>query len=247
MPPTWSWFGTRGRRSPPDGRPLLLDRYLPVFHFREIHTIQIAATPARIFRAIKEVTLGEIPLAGALFWVRALPARLAGRRVGAFRGGTPFLEQALDPAGGFVLLGEAMDRELVIGTVGQFWKVLGGSYPRPDDAEEFLAFDHPAHAKAALNFLIEPDQAGRYRLRTETRVFAASPAARRRFAAYWRLIHPGSAVLRRLWLRAIKRRAERGSEHRLQQERHRRGDEGADGEGQHPRRDDLHPHPPAHG
>jgi hypothetical protein len=31
----------------------------------------------------------------------------------------------------------------------------------------------------------------------------------RQFAVYWRLIHPGSDIIRRMWLRAIKRRAER--------------------------------------
>ena len=39
---------------------------------------------------------------------------------------------------------------------------------------------------------------------------ACSPtvrAARRRFAAYWRVIYPGSAIIRRMWLRAIERRA----------------------------------------
>jgi hypothetical protein len=30
----------------------------------------------------------------------------------------------------------------------------------------------------------------------------------RRFAIYWRRIHPGSDIIRRMWLRAIKLRAE---------------------------------------
>jgi hypothetical protein len=33
-------------------------------------------------------------------------------------------------------------------------------------------------------------------------------AYRRVFAAYWRVIYPGSALIRRMWLRAVKRRAE---------------------------------------
>ncbi len=31
-----------------------------------------------------------------------------------------------------------------------------------------------------------------------------------RFAIYWRVIYPGSALIRRMWLDAIRRRAERG-------------------------------------
>jgi hypothetical protein len=46
------------------------------------------------------------------------------------------------------------------------------------------------------------------RVTTETRVFADNAAAARRFAVYWRVIQPGSDLIRRGWLRAIKRRAE---------------------------------------
>jgi hypothetical protein len=37
-------------------------------------------------------------------------------------------------------------------------------------------------------------------------VFASDASARRRFAIYWRLIYPGSALIRRMWLRAIEKR-----------------------------------------
>ena len=46
------------------------------------------------------------------------------------------------------------------------------------------------------------------RLTTETRVLASDPGVLRRFTAYWTLIHPGSDLLRRSWLAAIRRRAE---------------------------------------
>jgi hypothetical protein len=46
---------------------------------------------------------------------------------------------------------------------------------------------------------------------TETRVFATDAVALRRFTPYWRIIFPGSAILRVTWLRAVKHRAERVS------------------------------------
>jgi hypothetical protein len=58
-----------------------------------------------------------------------------------------------------------------------------------------------------MNFRVTPDGAGGSMVSTETRVFASDASARRRFAAYWRLIYPGSATIRRMWLRAIERRA----------------------------------------
>jgi len=66
-------------------------------------------------------------------------------------------------------------------------------------------------AIAMMNFLIEDDGQGACVISTETRVRATDPSAKRRFAAYWRMIYPGSAVIRRMWLRAIKKRAEGSS------------------------------------
>jgi hypothetical protein len=62
---------------------------------------------------------------------------------------------------------------------------------------------------AAMNFLVTPDGRGGSHVSTETRVRAADRAVARNFAIYWRLIHPGSDIIRRMWLRAIKTRAER--------------------------------------
>ena len=48
------------------------------------------------------------------------------------------------------------------------------------------------------------------RLSTETRVLALSRAARIRFRLYWLAVGPFSALIRRRWLAAAKRRAEVG-------------------------------------
>ena len=186
---------------------MLLERFLPVYHFHEVHTIHIRATPAQIMRAIKEVAPAEIPLWRTFFWLRSLPARLTGR-VGYRLTPRPVWEQVT--VGWFVLLAEDPERELVVGTVGQFWRPQGAGTVHLDGPQAFLDFDRPGHAKAAFNFLIDPGE-GDCRLRTETRITVADAAARRRFAGYWRVIYPGTALLRRMWLRAIKRRAERAS------------------------------------
>ena len=61
---------------------------------------------------------------------------------------------------------------------------------------------------AAMNFQIAPSGDGSSDLTTETRVFAVDAQATRAFAAYWRMIYPGSALIRIMWLRAIRLRAE---------------------------------------
>lgn len=60
-----------------------------------------------------------------------------------------------------------------------------------------------------MNFFMEDAGGGWTRLTTETRVHATDLKSRRRFAAYWRTIYPGSALIRVMWLRAIKARAEK--------------------------------------
>ena len=61
--------------------------------------------------------------------------------------------------------------------------------------------------KAAMNFSVEA-HSDLAELRTETRVVTTDPASRRRFGRYWRIIYPGSAAIRRNWLRSAKRRTE---------------------------------------
>ena len=177
-----------------------LDEFAPLWHFREIHTIQVAAQPQRVFDAIKQVRADEIRLFRTLTWIRRggrqLPPSIlnAGDR-------EPLIDVAT--SSGFVRLAEDAPRELVIGTV-----VMAPAGTRgvltPDVFKKPLP---PGFALATMNFLVTPDGPDGSFVSTETRVFATSAAARRSFAAYWRLIYPGSSTIRRMWLRAIERRA----------------------------------------
>lgn len=145
-----------------------IDEFMPVWQFGELHSIEIAASPARTFEAMKAVTAGEIFLFRLLTWIR--------------RGGRRSTESILrKPAGSRATLSPSI----------------------------FKATLPPGHTIAAMNFLVTPTASGGSRVSTETRVFANSPAARRAFGNYWKVIYPGSALIRRMWLRAINRRATR--------------------------------------
>ena len=56
---------------------------------------------------------------------------------------------------------------------------------------------------------MEPYGSGRALITTETRTAATDPASLRRFARYWLLAGPFSALIRRLMLRIAKSDAER--------------------------------------
>ena len=187
----------------------LIDRFMPEYHFNEVHSVRIQAPPDRIFRAVQAVTPREVRWLHTLVWIRSLPARILGRTVAPTGMAKPLLGS--EPGTGSVRLGEVPDRELLIGLAGSFWKPAGGPRPRIEGPQEFLDLDRPDYAKATMGFWLQDEGAGWYRLTTETRVFTADASTRRAFAAYWRLIYPGSALLRRTFLAAVKRRAEGAS------------------------------------
>ena len=187
---------------------MLLDEILPDYHFNEVHSTIVQAAPDRIFRAIKESTPADIPLMRTLFWIRSLPARLTGQRYNTLTD-EPLLDQSSSFAERWLMLAEARNQEVVFGIIYQPWKLSGGEVYRVANPDHFLRFDRPGYVKIAANFhLGESEGTPGLEVRTETRIYATDPTVRRKFALYWRLIYPGSALLRRMWLKSIKQRTE---------------------------------------
>ena len=50
---------------------------------------------------------------------------------------------------------------------------------------------------------------GIVRISTETRVLGTDKDSQTIFARYWRVIYPGSAIIRRLWINAVIDKARR--------------------------------------
>ncbi|HEV8671645.1 MAG TPA: hypothetical protein VGS01_13035 [Candidatus Limnocylindria bacterium] len=183
-----------------------LDRIMPSFQFNEMHSTSVRAAPERVYRAVKEVTAGEIFLFRTLTWLRRL-GRPGPRDVLNAPDHLSLLDVVTRTT--FLTLADS-DREIVVGTV--VIRPLGASRARPASTEAFAALSaREGYALAAMNFALAPRPDGGCDLSTETRVYATDGASRRRFAVYWRLINLGSAFIRVMWLRAIKRRAEAGS------------------------------------
>jgi hypothetical protein len=183
-----------------------LDELAPAWQFSERHTRHVAAPPERVFEAVRAVRADEIRLFNVLTWIR--------------RGGRPLPESILNPGArdplldvatrsGFVWLADDPPRELAVGAIvvrppGEQQQQRVRATP-----EAFRTPLPAGYGLAVMNFHVTPDAAGGGSLlSTETRVYTNDATARRRFAAYWRLIYPGSALIRRMWLRAIARRAE---------------------------------------
>jgi hypothetical protein len=183
-----------------------LDEFLAEYDVNEVHSTRVAAPPERVLAAVRELSPREVPLVVVLMALRTLPAVLLRRSPFRWRRGlnTPLLDQFT--RSGFVVLAERPD-ELVVGVVGRFWTVNGDV--ERISADGFGAFGAPGFAKAVMNFHARAVDGGTV-LTTETRIKGTDPEARRRFRRYWRVVMPGSAAIRRAWLRAVRKRAERG-------------------------------------
>jgi hypothetical protein len=184
----------------------VLDDFIPVYQFHEFHETRIHARREAVFKAIKEVRANEIFLFRTLTWIRRF-GRSAREDILNPPEGELLLAVALRTS--FMKLAEEPDREIVVGTLAAAPK--GTRLKKGSTPNDFKALNAPGFALAALNFRLEDAAPGETVLTTETRVYATDASTRKRFGAYWRLIYPGSALIRVAWLRAIRRRAEGGN------------------------------------
>jgi hypothetical protein len=183
---------------------LLLDDIIPSFDASSRHTIWVAASPSDVYEAARQADLGRPFLVRVLMALRVVPAWVGT----AFRARRPPVATIpRQPVGRvrFTLIADKPGEEFVLGIMGRFWTLTGGVVET--SAERLWQPPAAGLAQGIWNFHMAPSGAGTM-LSTETRVRCGDPATRQRFARYWRVIRPGSGLIRRSMLREIRRRAE---------------------------------------
>jgi hypothetical protein len=180
-----------------------LDAFLSEYQFSEYHEALVWAPRREIEEAIRQVSFADMPLADLLMRIRALAG---GGAEGGAADPTPILELMTQTGTGFLPLDVSDPSELVYGMVGKPWS--NEPPPPVTTPEEFLVFDEPGNIRVAFNLRVVEEGDGAFRVTTETRTLGNDPRARRVFGRYWRIIYPGSAIIRKVWLDAIVSRAE---------------------------------------
>ena len=194
---------------------MLLDDLMPHYDVVERHAVRVRASPDDTFAAIREADLADGPITRALLGVRMLPAAVVAflrsppdaiaewrARRARRRGRLDDFERA-----GFHVVAVRAPEEIVIGLLGRFWTPRGDLCARVTE-ESFRTPPPAGQALAGWKFTVQDRGDGSCTLRTETRVRCAADA-RLRFRLYWLLVRPGSGLIRRSMLRAIRRQAER--------------------------------------
>ncbi len=171
---------------------MLQHKYLPDYHFNEKHSITINASPAKVYSVICELDASSSWIVRTLLALRGIPKETSTGIEGWKKMG-------------FVVLEQQQDKEIILGLIGQFWKISGKI--QPYTVEEFTLFNNSEFAKAVWNFEITP-QESQVLLETETRILCPSETVRKKFGRYWFFIKPFSGLIRTEMLRIVKRKAE---------------------------------------
>jgi hypothetical protein len=178
-----------------------LDRLIPEPRLVEVDHVDVGVPADRAWQLVRHVDLARSPVIRALFAVRTLPSRLAGREV----------ETAAlridDIAGigrpGFRILAES-DAEVAVGAIGKVWK-LDIPFADVEDAETYARFSETGYAKVAWSLRALSRGAHRARIVVEVRVSATDEESWSRFRQYFRVIGPASRFIRRQVLGSLAR------------------------------------------
>ncbi len=180
-------------------RRTLLDAVMPEYQFGERHSARVHARPEQVMQAVRQSTFGDMRSLPTLLRIRAAAFRIHDT-------GYSLLDKRVVDAfseSGYALGGG--EREIVM---------CGGANlraKRPLEVhtlQECAAFQEQGAVKMAFDFNVKDAGGGWSTISTETRVLATDDLTRRGMGRYWRLIVPGSGLLRRQWLDGIKQRAE---------------------------------------
>jgi hypothetical protein len=159
----------------------LIDGFMPSYSLHQVDHVAVTADPAATWLAVRAVDLYRIRWARALFELRTLPDRVMARlnaepapleptaRIDDITGDT-----------GFLVLGEEEGHEIVVGSVGKFWR------PQIDFAkvtsESFAAFDTPGFGKLAWCLRVDPRESGGSWITFDLRVGGERPRDRSAYA-----------------------------------------------------------------
>jgi hypothetical protein len=171
---------------------MLQDKYLPKFHFQSAHTIQVNVPVEGIYPLLSNLKFKH---SGITYWLMKL------------RGMNPpeyFSTQWFEDSH-FVKLEETQNQEVILGIIGQPWKLVGNL--QKFQPHEFIPFNNSEFIKATWSFEVVRLETQTV-IKTETRILCGSEHVRRRFGRYWFFIKPFSGLIRRDILKSIKKEVE---------------------------------------
>ena len=179
-----------------------IDVFLPDYLSNEYHEVKINALPEKVKYALQTTGVGDIPAAHLLLKIRGIADdkdksdNITKNKPNPDTFSTP-------------------DFEFIVADSDEFVTVMilkaSTKTPPPEvkTVEQFIAFNEPGYVKVVANFRFIRIGNGQTLLTTETRNYPITSEDRRIFGRYWTVIYPGSAIIRRVWLDTLAKKAEK--------------------------------------
>ena len=185
-----------------------IDSLLPDFAFSEYHEVRINASPEKVKQVLQVTGVKDIPVANFLMKIRGiadedvdLSDRASNNLVSTGTISTP----------DFNFFVVAPDEWITVMILKSVIITNNANQPAPPEIsalEQFMSFNEPGYVKVAVNFRFISTNNNETILTTETRNNGITHKDNRVFGYYWRIIYPGSAIIRRVWLDTIKKKAQ---------------------------------------
>lgn len=184
------------------------DELLPEYTFNEVHEVHVKASVEKAKQILQTTGVKDIPAAHLLMKIRGIANEDADTSDFAAKSNVSSDTVSTPDFNFFVV----SPNEWITGMILKSAIISNGDKkPAPPEItslQQFASFNEPGYVKVTANFrFIETDPHNTL-LTTETRVKGITLNDNRTFGYYWRIIYPGSAIIRRVWLDTIKKRAE---------------------------------------
>lgn len=167
---------------------MLIDKYLPTYHFNEVHSIEINGFVSGIYQKMLQCDFSNSALVKFLFRLRGMSKEVYS------------IEHLTKM--GFIKLDEEPGREILFGMVTNN-PMFNNCQPNVS-SKEFLQKADGNIIKAVINFTLQDKSNSQHIISTETRVWCGSKAMKRKFTFYWFFIKPFSQLIRKSMLKEMK-------------------------------------------
>lgn len=185
-----------------------IDNLLPDFAFNELHEVSINASSEKVKQILQVTGVKDIPIARLLMKIRGiadedvdLSDRASNNLIGSDTISTPDFNF-------FVVAPDEWITVMILKSVIITNNVNQPAPPEISTLEQFTSFNTPGYIKVAINFRFISINENETILTTETRNNGITHKDNRIFGYYWRIIYPGSAIIRRVWLDTIKKKSQ---------------------------------------
>ncbi|HUQ67813.1 MAG TPA: hypothetical protein VM101_16740 [Flavitalea sp.] len=168
---------------------MLIEKYLPAYHFNEHHSIIINGFVGNIYQKMLQCDFSKSSLIKLLF-------RFRGMRKEVYS-----IEHVTSM--GFNKLDEERGREILYGMVTD--NPMFNTCLSNISSKDFIQKADGNIIKAVINFKVQDKGNSGHVISTETRIWCGSNAMKLKFRYYWFFIKPFSQLIRKSMLKEIRK------------------------------------------